>query len=260
LVCCGRNDINIKELETPMNSKFALLAALVAGFVPVSAVAQASPATPPAGAPAATAAATPAQPAPVPPQAYPAKIALVAFQQAVIATNEGQRALADIRKKYEPKQAQLESLNTEIDTLKKQLQSAPASLTDAERASRMKTLDTKQKQLDRDTEDARTSYQTDLQEAYGKVAQKVNGVLLNYVQTNGYTLLLDVSSEQSAVMWAARDPSADITEAVVAAYNASTPAVSAPPPDAPSAAPSAPKPRSSATTPHTPTTPKPPAK
>ena len=241
-----------------MNSKFALFAALAAGLLPVSAVAQAVPA-PPVDAPAAAAPATPAQPAQVPPQAYPAKIALVAFQQAVIATNEGQRALADIRKKYEPKQAQLESLNTEIDTLKKQLQSAPASLTDAERTSRMKTLDTKQKQLDRDTEDARTAYQTDLQDAYGKVAQKVNAVLLNYVQTNGYTLLLDVSSEQSAVMWAARDPSADITEAVVAAYNASTPGVSAPPPDAPGAS-SAPKPKPSTTTPHTTTTPKPPAK
>jgi Skp family chaperone for outer membrane proteins len=241
-----------------MNSKFALLAALVAGFLPVSAVAQAAPA-PPAEAPAATTPAAPAQPASVPPQAYPAKIALIAFQQAVIATNEGQRALADIRKKYEPKQTQLESLNTEIDTLKKQLQSAPASLTDAERTARMKTLDTKQKQLDRDTEDARTAYQTDLQDAYGKVAQKVNAVLLNYVQKNGYTLLLDVSSEQSAVMWAARDPSADITEAVVAAYNASTPGISAPPPDAPGAS-TTPKPKPSTTTPHTSTTPKPPAK
>jgi Skp family chaperone for outer membrane proteins len=238
-----------------MKSKFVLLAALAAGLLPVTAMSQASPAPALPNVPAASAATAPAA-TPIAPQAYPAKIALIAFQQAVIATNEGQRALADIRKKYEPKQAQLEALNTEIDTLKKQLQAAPAT-TDAERSSRMKTMDTKQKKLDRDTEDARTSYQTDLQEAYGKVAQKVNSILLNYVQTNGYTLLLDVSSEQSAVMWAAKDPSADITEAVVAAYNASTPAVSAPAPDAPGAAPSAPRPRPSTVAPHSSTTPKP---
>jgi outer membrane protein len=244
-----------------MTHKLVLLAALAAGLLPVSGVAQTSPAaSAPAPSAPAPATAAPAQPTPAVPQAYPAKIALIAFQQAVIATNEGQRALQEIRKKYEPKQTQLEALNTEIDTLKKKLQAAPATLTDAERASQMKTLDTKQKQLDRDTEDARTAYQTDLQDAYGKVAQKVNGVLLNYVQTNGYTLLLDVSSEQSAVMWAARDPSADITEAVVAAYNASTPGVTAPPPDAPPAAPSAAKPKPATTTPHTSTTPKPPAK
>src|SRR5579859_3820359 len=122
-----------------MTHKFALLVALSAGLVPVAAMAQATPdAAAPAAAAPAPATAAPAPPAPTPPSAYPAKIALIAFQQAVIATNEGQRALADIRKKYEPKQTQLEALNSEIDTLKKQLQSAPATLTDAERASRMK--------------------------------------------------------------------------------------------------------------------------
>jgi outer membrane protein len=238
-----------------MNSKFALLAALVAGLLPAGAIAQAAPAAaaPSAQVPAAPAPASagPAQPAP---QAYPAKIALIAFQQAVIATNEGQRALADVRKKYEPKQAQLEALNTEIENLKKGLQSAPATLTDADRAARMKTLDTKQKQLDRDTEDARTSYQADLQDAYGKVSQKVYQVLLKYVQTNGYTLLLDVSSEQTPVMWAAKDPSADITEAVVSAYNTSS-GVAPPAPEAPSA-PSATRPKSSTTAPHSSTSPK----
>jgi outer membrane protein len=247
-----------------MNLRFAFLSALAAGLLPVASMGQAAPAPvsgPPAAvAPAATPAVPPAAaPAPVAPQAFPAKIALVSFQQAVILTNEGQKALADIRKKYEPKQAQLETLNTEIDTLKKKLQSAPATLTDAERSAQMKTLDTKQKQLDRDTEDARTAYQTDLQDAYGKVAQKVNAVMLNYVQTNGYTILLDVSSEQSTVMWAARDPSADITEAVVAAYNASTPSISAPAPDAPGAAPSAARPKPSTSTPR-PAAAKPPAK
>jgi outer membrane protein len=241
-----------------MNSKFALLAALVAGLLPIAAIAQAAPA-PAAQVPAAPspAAAGPAQPTPVVPQAYPAKIALIAFQQAVIATNEGQRALADVRKKFEPKQAQLESQNTEIETLKKQLQAAPATQTDAERATRMKTLDTKQKQLDRDTEDARTAYQADLQDAYGKVSQKVYQVLLTYVQTNGYTLLLDVSSEQTPVMWAAKDPSADITEAVVNAYNVSS-GIAPPPPEAPGAAPAThPKPATS--TPRSTTTPKPPS-
>ena len=236
-----------------MNYKSAIYAAIVAGVIPVAAIAQASTAAPESTTPTPAAAAPAAQPAPVVPQAYPAKIALVAFQQAVVATNEGQRSVAEIQKKYEPKQTQLEALNNEIDTLKKQLQAAPATLTDADRAARMKTLDTKQKQLDRDTEDARTSYQADLQEAYGKVAQKVNAVLLKYVQTNGYTLLLDVGSEQSSVMWAARDPSADITQAVVSAYNTSS-GITAPPPAAPSAA--RPKPASSAPR----STPKPPAK
>jgi len=235
----------------PMSHKYAPLAVFIAGCFSAAAIAQA-PSAPPAPAPAAAA---PATPAPVPPQAFPAKIALIAFESCVVSTNEGQRVLAEVQKKYEPKQAQLEALNTEIDTIKKKLQAAPATLSDAERASQMKTLDTKQKQLDRDTDDARTAYQADLQEAYGKVAQKVHAVLLNYVQQNGYTILFDVSSQDSPVMWAAREPSADITEAVVNAYNVSS-GIAPPEPEAPTPAKSA-APHST-TAPHS-TAPKPPS-
>jgi outer membrane protein len=233
-----------------MNYKFALLAALVAGLVPVAAVAQADSAAPqPAAAPAAAAPAA-AQPAPIVPKAIPAKIALIAFEQAVINTNEGQQALDAIKKKYQPQKAKLDTLSAEIDSLQKQLQAAPATLSDEERASRTKTIDTKSKQLQREGEDAQTAYNTDLQEAYGKVAQKVNTVLRSYVEVNGYTLLLDVSSQQSPVMWAT--PNTDITEAVINAYNASS-GVAAPAPSAPTAAR-----RPAATTPHT--APKPAAK
>jgi outer membrane protein len=40
----------------------------------------------------------------------PAKIAVIEFQPAVAQTNEGQRDFAEIRKKYEPKQAQIKQM------------------------------------------------------------------------------------------------------------------------------------------------------
>jgi outer membrane protein len=186
-----------------------------------------------------TAAAAPtayAQAAPAPtaaPQAVPAKIALVAFEQAVFATNEGQVAAQGVQKKYEPQKAKIESLAAEVDSLKKQLQAAPATLPDDERASRLKAIDIKEKQLNRDAEDAQTAYNADLQEALGKVAQKLSVTMKQYAQSNGYTLLLDVSNQQSAVLWALQ--STEITQAIVDAYNKSS-GVAAPPPAAPSAA------------------------
>ena len=119
------------------------------------------------------------------------------------------------------------------------MQSAPATLTDAERATRLKTIDTKEKQLNREAEDAQTAYNADLQEAYGKIAAKVSATLKKYVSDNGYTLLLDVSSQQSNVMWA--NQSTDVTQAVVTAYNTSS-GVAAPAPSAPASASSAPTP------------------
>jgi Skp family chaperone for outer membrane proteins len=225
-----------------MNRTFVLVSALGAGLM--TAAGQTPASTAPAPQPAAAEVA-------VTPQAIPAKIALIAFEQAVFATNEGQRTVQDVQDKYKPKKAQIDTLSQEVDSLKKQLQSAPATVTDEERATRLKNIDTKEKQLNRDAEDAQTAYNADLQEAYGKVAAKVSVTLKDYVAKNGFTLLLDVSNQQSNVMWAV--PNTDVTQAVVTAYNTSS-GVAAPVPSAPSA-PSAARPRPT-TTPHTTTPPK----
>ncbi len=213
-----------------MNRTLILLSALSAGSMTAVATAQTAS---PSATPKAPATATAGQTAPAP-QAVPAKIALISFEQAVFATNEGQRAVQDVQKKYEPKKAQIDTLAQEVDTLKKQMQSAPATLSDEERANRLKAIDTKEKTLNRDAEDASQAYQADLQEVYGKVAQKVNVAMRQYVQQNGYTLLLDVSSQQTPVMWAG-NANTDVTQAVIDAYNTSS-GVAAPPPSAPSAA------------------------
>ncbi len=185
-------------------------------------------------------------------QAIPAKIALIAFEQAVFATNEGQKAVQDVQKKYEPKKTQIDTLAAEIDTLKKQLSSLPATATAEDRATKQRAIDTKDKELQRQAEDAQTAYNADLQDAYAKVAQKFSVTLKNYVATNGYTLLIDVSNQQSAVMWAL--PNTDVTEATVQAYNTAS-GVAAPAPSAPSAnrPATSPAPRSAAPRPATPT-------
>jgi len=216
-----------------MKSSFALLASLAAALLPATLHAQA-----------AAGAAAPAAPAPaaaVAPSAYPAKIALIGFEQAVIATNEGQKLLADTQQKYAPQKAKLDALAAEIDSLRKQLQAAPAGQTDAQRAAKLREIDTKDKQLQNESSDASNAYNAEVQEGMSKIMQKVSVVMQDYVKKNGYTLLLDVSGQQSPVMWTAAEPNADITQAVIEAYNASS-GVAALPPAAPQpAAPAAPK-------------------
>lgn len=199
----------------------------------------------------------PAAPSAVVPQAIPAKVAIIAFEQAVVATNEGQRAVADIQKKYEPQKSKIDGEAAEVDSLKKQVQALPQTTSDEDRATRLKAIDAKEKQLNLDAENAQNSYQGDLQEAYGKVAQKVGAAAVKYAQENGFTLMLNVGGgNQQApnpVLWFAQPT--DITQAVINAYNTSS-GVAAPPPSAPaphrSAAPAAQHPAT--TTPHPATT------
>jgi outer membrane protein len=161
----------------------------------------------------------PSAPAPAnaPAPAGPAKIAIIQFQQAVAATNEGQRDFAELRKKFEPKQTQLKAQSDEIDSLKKQLQTQSATLSDTARASLTKQIDDKTKSLQRAAEDAQNDFQSESGETYQKVAEKVYQVVQTYAASAGYTLVLDASSQQSPVLWA--NQGTDISQAVVEAYN-----------------------------------------
>jgi len=195
------------------------------------------------------AAQAPAAAAPTTP-AGPAKIAIIGFQEAVAQTNDFQRRFADLQKKYEPKRAQIQTLNTEIASLQKELQAQSATMTDADRASKAKQLDDKQKELKRTGEDAQGDFQQDMQQTFGTVAGKFAETLDAYAKEHGYTVVLDGGNQQVPVVLYANE-STNITKAVVDAYNAKS---GIPAPEHPATA-SAPTPRS--TTPaHTTTTPK----
>jgi len=219
-----------------MNRNLTLMTALGASLALASvaapfAAAQAPAATPPAAAPT----------APVAPQAIDAKIALVNFEQVVLASNEGQTVTLKTQQKYEPKKTELDKLAADIETMKKGL--TPTMADDA-RAKLLREIDVKEKQLQRDADDAQTAYQSEWQEALGGVAGKIAVTMKKYASDSGFTILLDVSSQQSNVLWAV--PQTDISQAIVDLYNKQSgvpaPAPPAPKPAAPRPAAAAPRP------------------
>jgi len=223
-----------------MKRSLALFLMLASGLA-LSAAAQ-MPAAPAASAPPAAA------------PAGPARIAVIAFQLAVAQTNEGQRDFADLQKKYAPKEATLKSLSDEIDRLTKELQDQGASLSEVERSNRAKTIDEKKKQLDRETEDLRNDGQQDMQDLYNNLASKVYDVMQSYAEQQGFTLVLDVSQQQSPVLYASSGT--NITKQVIDAYNlksgvpapAAQPAAAAPGPrTTPAAKPATAAPKPAAT-------------
>ncbi|HVW77929.1 MAG TPA: OmpH family outer membrane protein [Alloacidobacterium sp.] len=204
------------------------LVCLLASGLGVTAFAQGSSTAAPAAAPAAAA------------PAGPAKIAVIMFQPAVMQTNEGQRNFADLQKKYDPKRTQLKTMSDEIDSLKKQLQTAGANLSDTERQNRLKVIDEKEKAFQRLGEDTQNDFQQDLQQTYNQLAEKVYNVVQEYAKQNGYTLVIDGSAQASPVLW--RSDSTDISAAVIQAYNQKSGVPAPPTPAGGAAAPSAPTP------------------
>jgi outer membrane protein len=176
--------------------------------------------------------ARPAVPSPAPAGPPPTKIGTIYLRQAVIFCNEGQRDFAALQKRFEPKQNELQAMNKEVEDLKKQLNTQGDNLNDDARANLVKSIEQKQKSLQRSAEDAQTDLQAQQEETANRIANKIGQVLDKFAKDNGYAVILDVSNPQSPVIWAGA--SVDVTKDIVEAYNVQS-GVPAPPPAAPSA-------------------------
>ena len=217
-----------------MKSKFPRILLATAFVISVGALAQTGSA---AAAPAAAKPATPAAAAPAV-TGPGTKIGTISMEQAIFATNEGRRDFEALSKKLEPKQNELKGSNDEIESLKKQLNTQGDKLNDDARASLVKQIETKQKSLDRQLQDAREDAQNQQNEIAQRILQKLGPVLIKYATDNGFGMIVDTSQPwpQSPVVWWGE--SVDVTKPVVDVYNAQS-GVAPPPPSAKPAVPAA---------------------
>jgi len=170
------------------------------------------------------AAAAPAtSPASAPAGPVPTKIGVVNIQQAISECAEGKKEIDALQQKFAPKQVELKGLNDDIDNLKKQYQAQAEKLSDEEKSRQAKAIDTKQKALQRNLEDAQAEFQQGEQDVINRIGAKMVGVLEKYAGANGFAVVLDVSNPQtSPVLWATQGTV--ITKELVDAYDKENPA------------------------------------
>lgn len=166
------------------------------------------------------------------------KIGVVNIQGAIFGCNEGQRDLQALQKQFEPKKNELDALGKEVDDLKKQYSAQGEKLNQEARDNLLKQIDTKQKQYQRNLEDAQGDFNNQQQEILNRIGKKMLEVLDKYAKENAFSVVLQAGTEQSDVLWATE--AVNITPALVQAYNAQS-GVPAPPrpAGAPAAKPSA---------------------
>jgi len=147
------------------------------------------------------------------------KVGTINIEQAIFASNEGQRDFEALGKKLEPKQTELKNQNDEVESLKKQLNTQSDKLTEEARNNLVKQIEQKQKALERAVQDARDDAQSQQNEIAQRILQKMAPVIVKYAGDKGFGVIVDTSNPwpQGPVLWAA--PSADITKAIVEAYN-----------------------------------------
>jgi len=153
------------------------------------------------------------------------KVGIVAIQAAIANSNEGKKELDTLQQRFSGKQTELKTLKDEVDNLTKQLQTQGDKLSEDERNNRVNALSSKQKILQRNGEDFQNEVQAAEQELINRLGAKMMVVLEKYATANGYGVILDVSNQQSAVLWA--NQGTNITQQLIDAYNAQSPSAPA---------------------------------
>jgi outer membrane protein len=147
------------------------------------------------------------------------RVGTINMQQTIVASNEGRRDFEALNIKFEPKEAELKNLSDEIDGLKKQLSTQQNMLNEESRGKLMKQIESKQKNLERATQDAQEDFEAQRRELVDKLLAKLAPVVQKYFNDNHYSLLLDTSQPWPQGLVVLASPATDVTEQVLEAFN-----------------------------------------
>lgn len=153
-------------------------------------------------------------------QDKPPKVAILNIQMAIAQCSEGKQAADQLRVKFAPKRDELEKEQREINDLQNQLKNQDKTLSDDARNRLLRSIDDKTRIFNRANEDATNEFQQAEQDAINEIGKKMLAIINEQAQKNGYTLVVDVSSPQTPVLYA--DASLDITNMIIELYDSST--------------------------------------
>ena len=147
------------------------------------------------------------------------KIGVINIQAAIANSAEGKKVIADLQRKYQPRQQELQRLQQEIQAIQDQLTKQVCHFERRRAGAPGRDSEEKQKLLKRSAEDAQNDFNRDRDEAINKIGQKMVKVINEYAQQNGFELILD--DAQIPIYFAAKD--IEVTADIVKRYDAANP-------------------------------------
>jgi outer membrane protein len=166
----------------------------------------------------------------------PNKVGVISVQGAIVGTKDGQKASQELEAKFAPKKKDIETRQGEIAQMEDQLRKGGAVMSEDKRTQMARDIDEKKKRLERDVQDAQEEWQGEQGRVLQGLGQRMMAVIEKYAKDNSFTMILDVSSPNTPVLYASTG--IDITQDIIALYDktstnggpASNPAASGPPP------------------------------
>ena len=143
--------------------------------------------------------------------------AVLSIQGAIVGTKDGQKTSQELDAKFVPKNKEFQARQSEISQLQNQLTNRGAGMGEDKRNQLARDIDTKKKLLERDMQDAEEQLKGDQQRVLSTLGQNMMTVIEKYANANGLNLILDVSNQNTPVLYASSG--LDITQDIVSAYD-----------------------------------------
>jgi outer membrane protein len=167
------------------------------------------------------------------------KVGTINIQQAIVSTKDGQKAAAELQTRFEPRRKEIEKSNAGVQALQAQYQKLGTVGSEEAKRKLQTDIEMKTKSLQRESEDAQAEFDQEQQKVLNELGGRIMQVINKYATDNGFSMILDISSPQTPVIWASN--TLDITNEVIKLYDANAPSTVAAPAVPKTAAPAAPK-------------------
>jgi len=155
-------------------------------------------------------------------QAPATKVGVINIQQTILSTKDGQKATQNLQAKFDPRRKDIERKQQEIQQMQDSFRKTQNTASEDQRTKLARDIDQKQMALKRDMEDAQGDFEQEQSRAYNELGGRLLQVIDKYARDNSYTLILDVSSPQTPVLYMANGT--DITAEIVKLYDTNAPA------------------------------------
>ncbi len=150
------------------------------------------------------------------------KIGVIDMQSALVSTKEGQKAIADLKAKYGPRNDDLQKRQQELQAKQDQYRRTQNTLSDEAKATLERDIDTLTRSYQRDGQFAKDEMDQDQQAMVEKLGGKIMQVVSKYATDNHFTMIFDASGQPANILFAST--AIDITRDIIALYDKQPPA------------------------------------
>ncbi len=175
-------------------------------------------------------------------QQAPLKVAVIDMQSALLGTKDGQKAVAEFKAKFAPRELEFQKRQSDLAAKQAQYQKTQNTMSDEAKANLQADIAKITKDLQRDTQDAQQDAQEEQQRLLNELGGRVMQVINKYANDNKITMVFDVTNGAQGNNLLFASSSIDITRDIISLYDqtASAPASATKAPgEAPAAAPPA---------------------